>query len=191
MKVICQLLLEYFSYLEAKFYLLLRTKETKLAEEILKDLNKNFPNSVRVSKLNGLLCESLKLWDQALKIYEGIQEAEAIFVKKRHICIKEAHDDYNGAMKLLIEYLEFFSSDIEAWHELCEIALHLNKFPHFSCFRTDLACFAAEECILLDPFNHLNFIYYGNVNLKVIFSYFYKKSLQTPQIVPRSIFQKL
>ncbi|MCO5555336.1 hypothetical protein L7F22_008882 [Adiantum nelumboides] len=89
-----------------------------------------FPNSVRVGRLEGMLYEAKGQWQQAEKKYHNLLELQPAdaFVHKRKIAIAKGQGNLSGAVEALRQYLDIFMADLEAWRELAEIYISLQKW---------------------------------------------------------------
>lgn len=118
-----------------------------LAIECLQRLNKKFPQSSRLTKLQAMRLESLGNFDDALYLYNKLiesDESNSIF-RKRKIAIFIALGDRQGAINELNQYLEIFVNDTEAWLQLSELFLQESDYAR--------AAFCFEELLLTNPNN--------------------------------------
>ena len=120
-----------------------------LATLCLKELNTQFPSSMRVRKLKAMRIEALERYGDAEKCYDNILEAEPAnaVAYKRKIAILKAQNKIPEAVKELNEYLKKFMSDTEAWMELSELYISQLEYKK--------AKYCMEELILSNPHNHL------------------------------------
>uniref|UniRef100_A0A7S3LMF9 ER membrane protein complex subunit 2 n=1 Tax=Aplanochytrium stocchinoi TaxID=215587 RepID=A0A7S3LMF9_9STRA len=122
------------------------------AEKMLKEIEKKFPDSVRMNKLKGLLFEVQGNYKDARTLYgklekENEHDQGAV---KRKVAILKALGHTDKALKELTSYLEVFQSDQEAWQELALLNVDLGNYA--------AATFCYEELILhapTNPFFHL------------------------------------
>lgn len=128
-----------------------------LASKYLKLMNIQFPRSLRVKKLYGMLTEQLGDFAEANKIYDEILSENPTFadVQKRQIAVLRAMGDSALAAQHLVEYLKVFSADDQGWLELAEIYQSMGKL--------DLAKFCLEELILLTPENYMYHLRYAEM----------------------------
>lgn len=140
---------ELWTIYEQVFLASIDCRKMDLATMCLRELKTQFPDSVRVQKLNAMRLEAFDKYDDAEKIYEKILEAEPAnaVVRKRLVAILKAQNKISEAVKELNEYLKKFMSDQEAWTELAE--LYISQQDHKK------AKFCMEELILFNPHNHL------------------------------------
>lgn len=140
---------ELWTIYEQVFLASIDCRKMDLATMCLRELKSQFPNSVRVKKLNAMRLESFDKYDEAEQIYEKILEAEPAngAVRKRLIAILKAQNKVGEAVKELNEYLKKFMSDQEAWNELVELYISQQDYKK--------AKFCMEELILINPHNHL------------------------------------
>uniref|UniRef100_T1IPG5 ER membrane protein complex subunit 2 n=1 Tax=Strigamia maritima TaxID=126957 RepID=T1IPG5_STRMM len=120
-----------------------------VAQSCLKKLNKQFPGSLRVTKLRAMELEALENYEEAVKLYDLIIESDEAnsIVRKRKVAILKAQNKIVEAVKELDDYLKKFMSDQEAWMELSELYIREQEYGK--------AAFCMEELILFNPHNHL------------------------------------
>ncbi|PFX26922.1 ER membrane protein complex subunit 2 [Stylophora pistillata] len=140
---------ELWTIYEQVFLASIDCRKMDLATMCLRELKSQFPNSIRVQKLNAMRLESIDKYDEAEQIYEKILEAEPANggVRKRLIAILKAENKVGEAIKELNDYLKKFMSDQEAWNELAELYISQQDYKK--------AKFCMEELILINPHNHL------------------------------------
>lgn len=88
-----------------------------------KALTKQFPASTRVERLKGILLESEGKTAEAKKTYQAIltEKPEDMLTHKRLIALVKGKGKMTEAVEELNKYLDVFSTDAEAWHELAAI----------------------------------------------------------------------
>ncbi|XP_002731262.1 ER membrane protein complex subunit 2-like [Saccoglossus kowalevskii] len=120
-----------------------------VASACIRELNIQFPNSIRVRKLMGMRYEALQKYDEALNIYEDILEEDESnsVVRKRYVAIHKARRNIPAAIKLLNDHVKKFSADHEAWMELADLYISEQEYSK--------AAYCVEELILSNPHNHL------------------------------------
>jgi len=131
--------------------------EMRLAQQYTATLAAQFPDSMRVKRLEGMLWEAKGDVALAQTEYDEIiavdpQNFPAI---KRQIAICRARGRLDLAVKKLNEYLSTFCSDTEAWcmlHELYLMAQHYKK-----------AAFCIEELVLINPMNYIYHVRAGEI----------------------------
>ena len=140
---------ELWTIYEQVFLASIDCRKMDLATMCLRELKTQFPDSVRVQKLNAMRLEAFEKYDDAEEIYEKILESEPAnaVVRKRLVAILKAQNKIPEAVKELNEYLKKFMGDQEAWTELAE--LYISQQEHKK------AKFCMEELILVNPHNHL------------------------------------
>ncbi|XP_031248950.1 ER membrane protein complex subunit 2-like [Pistacia vera] len=128
-----------------------------VAKDCIKVLQKKFPESKRVGRLEAILLEAKGLWAEAEKAYSGLLEDNPLdqVLHKRRVSIAKAQGDYSGAIDLLNKYLEIFMADHDAWRELAEIYISLQMYKQ--------AAFCYEELILSQPTVPLHHLAYADV----------------------------
>ena len=140
---------ELWTIYEQVFLASIDCRKMDLATMCLRELKTQFPNSIRVEKLNAMRLEAFDKYEEAEQIYDKILEAEPAnaVVRKRLVAILKAQNRVGEAIKELNEYLKKFMSDQEAWTELAE--LYISQQDHKK------AKFCMEELILINAHNHL------------------------------------
>lgn len=121
----------------------------EIAEKCIKLLSADFPGSLRVQKYKAMRFEAMEEYDTALEILENIIKKDETNAapRKRKIAILKAKGRSTEAIKELTEYLKKFMSDLEAWHELCNLYLAEGEYAK--------AAFCMEEVLLHNPHSHL------------------------------------
>uniref|UniRef100_A0A1I7YEV3 ER membrane protein complex subunit 2 n=1 Tax=Steinernema glaseri TaxID=37863 RepID=A0A1I7YEV3_9BILA len=120
-----------------------------VATECIVALDKQFPNSNRVMKLQAMRFESIGKYKEALQLYEKFIAADptSVSFRKRKIAIYKVKGERMDAIRELNEYLKVFLNDSEAWLELSQLYLREGDYSR--------AAHCVEELILADPFNAL------------------------------------
>ncbi|KAL3279511.1 hypothetical protein HHI36_017020 [Cryptolaemus montrouzieri] len=120
-----------------------------LAHICISRLYKEFPDSLRVKKLEAMCYETNENYEGALKILNEIIKTDPTnsSARKRKVAVFKAQNKIIEAIKELVEYLKIYMADAEAWQELSE--LYLNEHDY------NKASFCMEELILHNPHNHL------------------------------------
>ncbi|KAJ8321978.1 hypothetical protein KUTeg_000449 [Tegillarca granosa] len=130
-----------------------------LAEVCIDLLRSQFPKSVRVERLEGMLLEAEGRYSKAEELYNAIIEKDEtnMFARKRQVAILKAQNKIPEAINKLNKYLEKsslfscavfrFMTDFEAWMELCDLYLSQQDYTK--------AGFCVEELIMSNPHNHL------------------------------------
>lgn len=125
------------------------TARLDIATKCIKELNAEFPGSMRVMKFKAMRLEALGRMDEAISVLDAIIEKDETNAapRKRKIAILKARGKRLDAIKELTEYLKKFMSDQEAWHELCSLYLAEGDYSK--------AVFCMEEVLLHNPHSHL------------------------------------
>ncbi|KAF9618548.1 hypothetical protein IFM89_002243 [Coptis chinensis] len=128
-----------------------------VAKDCIKALQKKFPESRRVGKLEGMLLEAKGLWEDAEKVYSSLLEDSPLdqVIHKRKISMAKAQGNISVAIEGLNKYLEIFMADHDAWRELAEIYVSLQLYKQ--------AAFCYEELILCQPTVPLYHLAYADV----------------------------
>eukprot|EP00124_Ichthyophonus_hoferi_P003257 Ihof_evm6s273 gene=Ihof_evmTU6s273 len=116
-----------------------------------------FPNSIRATRLKGLILESEGKLEEAIDVYDALlmKDPNSMPVKKRLIALSKATGDYETAITDLVKYLDVFVTDYEAWAELCMLYLRDARYTP--------AAFCVEELILAHPTTDSYFVLYGEI----------------------------
>ncbi|OMJ26366.1 ER membrane protein complex subunit 2 [Smittium culicis] len=82
-----------------------------------------FPDSLRINRLECMLCEAKGDYSAALEGYENILALDPanLLVYKRKIAILIAQKKYTAAIKALVSHLDNFPSDTESWIKLSQL----------------------------------------------------------------------
>lgn len=77
-----------------------------------------------------MLLESRGEYAQAQALYEEIRQINPVnhLAWKRSIKCQEKLEGTNAAMKSLIEYVQHFSADVEAWQEMARLYQEENMY---------------------------------------------------------------
>ncbi|XP_050225608.1 uncharacterized protein LOC126675075 [Mercurialis annua] len=128
-----------------------------VAKDCINVLQKRFPESKRVGRLEGMLLEAKGSWEEAEKAYASLLEDSPLdqVIHKRRISIAKAQGKMPLAIELLNKYLEIFMADADAWRELAEIYVSLQMYKQ--------AAFCYEELILSQPTVPLFHLAYADV----------------------------
>lgn len=128
-----------------------------VAKECIKVLQKKFPGSKRVGRLEGMLLEAKGSWAEAEKAYSSLLEDNPCdqVVHKRRVAMAKAQGNIPAAIDWLNKYLEIFMADNDAWTELAEIYISLQMYKQ--------AAFCYEELILSQPTVPLYHLAYADV----------------------------
>lgn len=151
--------IERYAILEQLFIAALDTGNLELAKSHLATIEKRFPfrSSVRVQRLYGLLKEAEGDFDKAVEIYETALEQDEtnVLIHKRLVAVAATQGKRTEAIERLVEYVDTYMQDVEAWTELASLYLAENMYPQ--------AAFCVEELLLLRPQNHLYHIRYADL----------------------------
>ncbi|GMY20971.1 ER membrane protein complex subunit 2 [Fagus crenata] len=128
-----------------------------VAKDCIKALQKRFPESKRVGRLEGLLLEAKGSWAEAENAYSSLLEDNPLdqVIHKRRVAMAKAQGNVSLAIESLNKYLEIFMADNDAWRELAEIYVSLQMYKQ--------AAFCYEELILSQPMIPLYHLAYADV----------------------------
>uniref|UniRef100_A0A2P2JYL7 ER membrane protein complex subunit 2 n=1 Tax=Rhizophora mucronata TaxID=61149 RepID=A0A2P2JYL7_RHIMU len=116
-----------------------------VAKDCISVLQKRFPESRRVGRLEAMFFEARGSWEEAEKAYSSLLEDNQLdqVIHKRRIALAKAQGNMSAAIELLNKYLEIFMADYDAWRELAEIYVSLQMYKQ--------AAFCYEELVLSQP----------------------------------------
>nr|CAH7759452.1 unnamed protein product [Callosobruchus chinensis] len=154
-----------------------------IAEQCIRELYDEFPNSTRVRVLESMLYEADENYKSALQILNDIikQDVNNSSARKRKVAIYKSLGKNAEAIKELTDYLKIFAADVECWQELSE--MYINEHDY------NKAAFCVEELILHNPHNHLLYQRYADVrytqggleNIELARTYYYQAFLLNPR----------
>ncbi|KAI9076587.1 hypothetical protein K1719_024922 [Acacia pycnantha] len=128
-----------------------------VAKDCMKVLQKRFPESKRVGRLEAMLLEAKGLCNEAEKAYSSFLEDNPLdqIIHKRRVAMAKAQGNISGAIECLNKYLEIFMADHDAWRELAELYVSLQMYKQ--------AAFCYEELIISQPTGPLFHLAYADV----------------------------
>ncbi|KAK1393753.1 ER membrane protein complex subunit 2 [Heracleum sosnowskyi] len=128
-----------------------------VAKDCIKVLQKKFPDSKRVGRLEAMLLEAKGSWQQAETAYSSLLEDNPLdqVILKRRVAMTRAQGNISGAIEKLNQYLEIFMADHDAWRELAEIYVSLQMYKQ--------AAFCYEELLLSQPMIPIHHLAYADV----------------------------
>ncbi|CAL1382134.1 unnamed protein product [Linum trigynum] len=128
-----------------------------VAKDCINALQKKFPESKRVGRLEAMLLEAKGSWEDAEAAYSSLLEENPFdqVIHKRRVAIAKAQGNISVAIEWLNKYLEIFMADHDAWRELAEIYVSLQMYKQ--------AAFCYEELILSQPTVPLHHLAYADV----------------------------
>jgi len=131
--------------------------EMQMAQEYIDKLSKQFSESLRVKRLDAMMWEAKGELDLAMEEYAAIQEEDPsnIFALKRQVAICRARRRPNEAARKLVDYLQTFCSDHEAWLMLHDLYLGNAQYKR--------ASFCIEELVLINPMNYIYHLRAGDL----------------------------
>ncbi|KAL3516260.1 hypothetical protein ACH5RR_023162 [Cinchona calisaya] len=128
-----------------------------VALESIKVLQKKFPGSKRVGRLEAMLLEAKGSWAEAETAYSSLLQDNPLdqIIHKRRAAMAKAQGNISLAIEYINKYLEIFMADTDAWRELAEIYVSLQMYKQ--------AAFCYEELILSQPTVPLYHLTYADV----------------------------
>ncbi|KAF5740531.1 Prenylyltransferase superfamily protein [Tripterygium wilfordii] len=128
-----------------------------VAKDCINALQKRFPESKRVGRLEGMLLEAKGSWAEAEKAYSSLLEDTPFdqVIHKRRVAMAKAQGNISEAIEWLNKYLDIFMADSDAWRELAEIYVSLQMYKQ--------AAFCYEELILSQPVVPVYHLAYADV----------------------------
>jgi tetratricopeptide (TPR) repeat protein len=133
------------------------SEEMRLAQEFIATLSAQFPESLRVKRLEGMMWEAKGEMDLAMTLYDEVlaDDPSNLHALKRQIAVSRSRGKYADTASKLVKYLDKFCSDPEAWLMLHELYLAHQQYKR--------AAFAIEELILINPMNYIYHLRAGEV----------------------------
>ena len=122
-----------FDIMEQVVIAALDTGKDQLADTYILKLRTKFPESARVKRLTGMSLEAKEKYNQAIKVYDDMLEANGanMIAMKRKVCVYKAQGQMKAAIRALTELLKIFQTDVESWKELC--TLYMGKYSKRRC----------------------------------------------------------
>ena len=180
-----------WALLEALFLAAIDVGDDSLAKRCLGDLQKEFPESVRVGVLKGRMMELEGKFSDAIRLYDSLlkKQIHNIDVMRRLVCAHKQSGNTKLAVDHLHKILAVYQADAGAWFELSEIHLGFGEYAE--------AAHCCEELVMLKPtsciyHNRLADVYYsmgGEDNLRLARKH-YTMSLnyQAPEINVQALY---
>jgi ER membrane protein complex subunit 2 len=143
---------EYWDVQEHLFLTALQLhNKQELAAKTLQRIKERFPKSrVRVRLLEGMLMESEGRFKDAMQVYQQLLKDEdetLLQPRKRIICCllssQDSKPQHEEAVKQLVEHVETFSGDLEAWEMLADLYEQEKMFEQ--------AAYCVEEILVQRP----------------------------------------
>ncbi|RKP12674.1 hypothetical protein BJ684DRAFT_20803 [Piptocephalis cylindrospora] len=156
------------------------------AQACLEMLQEKFPVSKRVRLLDGKYHEARGILDVAEQIYDEIlaEDETHVMALKRKVALLKTKGDIKGAIGKLVEYVDCYTNDLEAWMELS--ALYQSQCMYKQ------AAYCQEELILLQPIHHLHQITYAEImytlNQMEVAAKSYCRALELSTAHPRALY---
>ena len=119
--------------------------DVESARRVVSSLRNVFPESLRLDRLEAMCLEAQGDHDAALKAYDAILErspAEQRAMKRRASCLRAAGRP-EAAVDALVEYLDTFMADVDAWEALAGLYTELRMYQQ--------AVFCWEEVLVAQP----------------------------------------
>jgi ER membrane protein complex subunit 2 len=135
---------------ERLFYACLQARDDKSAFLLLERLTKRFgASNDRIMGMRGLYQEAVAESEgdlrEVLEEYNKIlSESMSVAIHKRRIALTRSLKQYDGAIALLVDFLEIYPTDTEAWCELADL--------YQSQGLSSQAMFSLEEALINMPF---------------------------------------
>ncbi|CDU26169.1 uncharacterized protein SPSC_06363 [Sporisorium scitamineum] len=126
-----------------------------LAELCISRLTSRFPNSQRVTSLQGMLLEGQGRLSQAIELYDDAlaKEQTSLILSRRRIAAIKSTGDTKRTLEALNAHLDTFYNDPEAWQELAEVYASQGLYAQ--------SAFALEEVLLQIPQNNFFHLKYA------------------------------
>ncbi|KAF9111407.1 ER membrane complex subunit 2 [Mortierella sp. AM989] len=128
-----------------------------LAEKCIHALERKFPGSARVRRLNGMQLEATGKLVQAAEIYKAIlkEDETNVLAAKRQVMLLRTMGLPADAIAALVKYLDINYTDFEGWLQLADLYLEELMYSQ--------AAFCMEEVIMLQPQNHIFHLKYAEI----------------------------
>jgi len=131
----------------------------RAAQEHLTTLSAQFPDSLRVKRLEGMLWEAKGEGELAIETYDEVltDDPSNLLAVKRQVAVCRAKGPRGlaEAAKRLCEYLATFCSDAEGWLLLHDVYL--------ACQQYKRAAFCVEELLLINPMAYIYHVRAGEI----------------------------
>eukprot|EP00887_Chlorella_sp_A99_P000135 scaffold16.g135.t1 len=103
-----------------------------LANSLIKNVNRKFPESSRAARLSGIFVEHAGQLDKAAELYGKELEAnpQNVAMLKRVVAMKKGQGDLTGAVEALRSYLDVQQGDWMAWEEAADAYLQMQVSVH-------------------------------------------------------------
>ncbi|EGO01303.1 hypothetical protein SERLA73DRAFT_179463 [Serpula lacrymans var. lacrymans S7.3] len=120
---------------------------TDVADRCLQLLSDKFPESARVECLTGIRIEAVDSLETALKYYDDLLSTDSARegIWKRKISVLRRMGKVDKAANELVEFLDTYYVDVEAWLELADI--------YATCNQYDQSLQALSQVLILAPQN--------------------------------------
>ena len=131
--------------------------DMRQAQEFLSVLSSQFPDSLRVKRLEAMMWEAKRDTELAVMDYDAIvaDDPSNLLALKRQVAIFRSRGKLADAAKRLNDYLNTFCSDGDAWLMLSEIYLQCQQYRR--------AAFCVEELILTNPMSYIYHLRAGEI----------------------------
>jgi len=153
-----------------------------LAIDCIQVLDKKFPKSTRVTKLQAMRLESLGNYDDANYLYDRLLEADetnTVF-RKRKIAILIAKGERHEAIRELNAYLTTFVNDTEAWLQLGELFMQESDFSRAAFCFEELLLSAPQNATFLSRLAEIRYSQGGAENIEIARAYYEKSAKLAP-----------
>ena len=129
--------------------------EGESARAALGELQRRFPGSARVGRLEAMLLEAEGRFNEAEGRYRELVQADPANrdTRRRLVAVQRAQGRLVEAVEEMAEYLDVFGTDAEAWQELASMYILVQSFSR--------ASFCYEELILTTPQNYVYHLRYA------------------------------
>ncbi|KAL1731522.1 hypothetical protein EV714DRAFT_248822 [Schizophyllum commune] len=126
-----------------------------VADDCIRELSDQFPDSPRVNILAGIRMEATESPETCLKYYDDIQDAESPnpTIWKRRISVLRRTGKIEKAIEELCQLLDTFYNDLEGWVELADL--------YSSCNQYTPALQSLSHALLLAPQNPFYFLQFA------------------------------
>jgi tetratricopeptide (TPR) repeat protein len=139
---------EIWNIYEQLFLAALDLGEKNISDKCLDALIKQFPDSGRVGRLQGMNLEFLGKHNDALELYTKLlgKNPSQLLIMKRKVCVYRAQSNLKEAIEELHNIVKIFTSDVSSWLELAEIHLSLSDYQSAAFYYEELVLIEANNC---------------------------------------------
>jgi len=108
----------------------LDVSDMPLATSCVRAISRQFPDSMRAQRLQGMFFEANGNWERALEVYSKMLEKNPAneMALQRQVALAKATGNTTAAIEAAVEYLDLYCNDAEGWEELAELYLQSSMY---------------------------------------------------------------